>query len=85
MPQARICHRRCRRDGFIPWRLIARDNDALRTDIRNIRGDFTILSRYPRPGFVVRFADPDLGEREAVRCGLAARRVVREAPDRRQR
>ena len=25
--------------GFILWRLIARDNDALRADIRDIRGD----------------------------------------------
>ena len=25
--------------GFILWRLIARDNDALRSDIRDIRGD----------------------------------------------
>ena len=29
--------------GFILWRLIARDNDALRSDIRGIRADFTGL------------------------------------------
>ena len=29
--------------GFILWRLIARDNDALRSDIRDIRADFTGL------------------------------------------
>ena len=29
--------------GFILWRLIARDNDALRADIRDIRADVASL------------------------------------------
>ena len=29
--------------GLLLWRLIARDNDALRADIRDIRGDVTGL------------------------------------------
>ena len=43
----------------------------------------TILSLYPRSGFLARFTDLDLadgevdGWRTAVKCGLATRQIIR--------